>query len=70
MKSETIKVLHVSIGRMDAEDHTAFYAFMEEHSILPLRTMRSGGGVWDGLFEEKDTPKVEAWLEKHGDEQQ
>ena len=67
MTSETTKVLHVTIGRMDQEDHTAFYAFMEEHDILPWRTMRSGGGAWDGLFEVKDAHRVEAWLEANED---
>ena len=67
MKSEKTRVLHVSIWSMDNEDHKSLYAFMDEDNILPWRTMRSGGGAWDGLFEAKDAPKVEAWLEEHED---
>ena len=65
MISEVAKVLHVVLKDMSQNDHRAFYTFMEAEDILPWRSMRSGGGAWDGLFEASDANKVLAWLKEN-----
>lgn len=45
-----------------------FLVWMNEHDVLPIRSLTSGGGVYSGLFEIHDGEKAVRWLNEQLEE--